>query len=68
MSTFSGEVAARAPVEPAELEHVVGSEALHAPVRLEDEIPQARPARAAVLDEAVDRHHGRNVSLRSIDS
>ena len=62
-----GEVAAGAAVEPAELEHFVGSETLHASVRLQDQVAQARPARAAILDETVDRHHGPNVSLRSID-
>ena len=57
-----GQVAARAPVETAELEHVVRREALDTAVRLEDQIPEARPARAAVFDETVDRRHGPNVS------
>src|SRR2546430_38604 len=65
VATRDGEVAARAAVEPAKLEHVIRGEPLHAPVRLGDQVSQARPARAPVPDESDDPHHGRNVTLRS---
>src|SRR2546430_644168 len=65
VATRDGESVARVGVDRARLGQVIGGEPLYAPVRLGDQIPQPRPARAPVLDEAVDRHHGRNVSLRS---